>query len=113
MIINLDDFRSVLGVSISVTDETLTQVAQAAENAILTHLRTTDDEGEPIDYSTVPEVQEVVLNASVEMFRYRTSPGGMFNAADVAPITYGLGRLFFERFNGPLSKWIEVEGIIG
>lgn len=112
-IVPLDLIRATIGVGVSVTDDTLEQVRDAAEGAIVPHLKVKDSAGVTINYANVPEVVEALLNASVEVYRYRKAPGGTFNAGDFTAQPYGLGRYFIDRWSGLLGNWINVQGLIG
>lgn len=112
-VITDDDLREVLAVGATVSDETLTQVCEAAEGAILPYLRADDPEGQPIDYADVPVVKECVLAAAVALWQTRTAPSGTYSAVDFTPSPFQLGRLFLDRFEGPLAPWLNVRGFLG
>jgi hypothetical protein len=112
-IITKDDLRAVLGVGAVVPDATLTQLCDAAEQAVKPYLRVKTAAGVTIDYSTVAVVKECTLAAAVSLWKTRTAPGGTFQAVDFTPGPWELGRSFFDRFEGPLAPYLNVGVMLG
>jgi len=113
MIVPLGRLRQILGVNISVTDETLTEVALAAEGMIVPLLKTEDALGEVIDYTLVPQVVEGITNAAVEVFRFRKAPGGQFSALDMTPQPFAMGRYFVDKYASFFVGYLNPKGLIG
>lgn len=113
MIIPLSRLRQILGVNISVTDETLTEVALAAEGMVLPLLKVNDAEGAPIEYSGVPSVVEGLTNAAVEVYRFRKAPGGQFSALDMTPQPFAMGKYFVEKYSSFFIGYIDPRSLIG
>lgn len=111
-IITAEELRDVLGVGANVLDATLDQVIDAAEGIITPYLKVSNG-GIEIDYSLIAPVKEAVLDASIDIFRMRSAPGGNYSAVDFTPNPWALGRQFFERYEGLLAPWINVKGLIG
>lgn len=111
-VITATELRSILGVGATVSDATLDQKIAAAEGAILPFLKTTNG-GLEIDYAEVPAVKEAILNASVDIYKMNTAPGGNYSGVDFNPSPWQLGRSFFERYEGLVSSWIDVRNLIG
>lgn len=113
MIIPLSRLRAILGVNVSVTDETLEEVALAAEGMVLPLLKVLDDAGEPIDYTEVPAVVEGLTNAAVEVYRFRKAPGGQFSSLDMVPQPFAMGKYFVEKYGSYFVGYMNYRGLIG
>lgn len=112
--ITADELRPVLGVSeITVSDDVLDQVIDAAWLVLKPQLKTLDSAGDPIDYSLIAPVKEAVLAGAVNVYKTRQAPGGNYNAIDLTPNPYELGRSFFDRFEGMLTPYLSVSGWFG
>lgn len=112
-IVTASELREVLGVGVRVSDATLEQKIAAAEGILIPYLKTTDQAGVVIDYADVPNVKEAVLNASVDLFRQNSAPGGNYSSIDFTPSPWALGRSFFDRYEGLLAGYINVKSLIG
>lgn len=113
MIIPLSRLRAILGVNVSVTDETLEEVALAAEGMILPLLKTHDHGNHEIDYTEVPNVVEGLTNAAVEVYRFRKAPGGQFSSLDMVPQPFAMGKYFVEKYGSFFIGFVNVKGLIG
>lgn len=112
-IVPLDRMRAALGVGISVTDDQLNDCALSAEGAILPLLRVNDSEGDPIDYSSIPQIVTALTNAAVEIYRYERAPGGNISSVDMIPQPFMLGRYFTDKFSALLTGYVNPKTLLG
>lgn len=81
-----DDLRDLLSMNgSSVTDESLEQTSQTAQNAVLRYLPALDSDGDPIDYSADPDVLHAITVVAVDFYQSIKSPGGQATGLDFQP----------------------------
>jgi hypothetical protein len=110
-IIDLADFKVVLGVGDLYADEDLERVTQAATNILLAYL--IQDEDDPIDYALVPEVVEAATAIAVDMWQSRLAPGGTINAIDFTPGPYRMGKSLITRVSGLIGQHMDTGSFVG
>lgn len=110
-IIDLEDFKVVLGVGDLYPDPDLERVTQAATNIIIAYL--VQDEDDPIDYALVPEVVEAATAIAVDMWQSRLAPGGQMNAVDFTPGPYRMGKSLITRVSGLIGQHMDTGALVG
>lgn len=116
-LVDLANFKAVLGVGDLYEDADLERVLEAASNVLVAYLippPVTVPPVTPIDfYLPVPEVVEAATAIAVDMFQSRVAPGGTINAIDFTPGPYRMGKSLITRVSGLIGQHMDTGSFVG
>lgn len=104
---------AALDLTYSTDTATFDQVADAADEVMVSLLAATDANGQAIDHSTHSSCKEAALAVAAEMYTARTAVGGSPMGADFTPGAYRLSVWLTRRVQTVAGRCWDMGGWVG